>query len=88
MNRKKTLKLSNMKHSKLAVHFFFEKVISKNETIVMFLEIHTYHDKQIKKSYNQEFEFFNCHCFSEEGLHEKFISEFKNRLELYVIIYT
>jgi hypothetical protein len=48
-DRKKTLKLSNIKYLKLAVHCFAEKVINKNETVTMFLKIHTYHSNQIKK---------------------------------------
>jgi hypothetical protein len=42
-DRKKTLNSSKINYFKLSVHYFFEKVINKNETVVMFLEIHTYH---------------------------------------------
>jgi hypothetical protein len=51
MNRKETANLSSMKHFKLAVHFFFEKVINKNETLIVFLENHTKHYRQIKKMF-------------------------------------
>jgi hypothetical protein len=43
VDRKKNLKSSNIKHFNLTVHYFFEKVIFTNETVVMFLEIHTHH---------------------------------------------
>jgi hypothetical protein len=38
-DRKKTLKSNNIKYFKLALHNFFEK----NETVIMFLEIHAHH---------------------------------------------
>jgi hypothetical protein len=36
MDRKKTLKSCNIKHFKLTVHYFVEKVINKNENIPCF----------------------------------------------------
>jgi hypothetical protein len=43
VGRKKTLKSSNIKCFKLTVHYFFQEVINKNETVVIFLEIQTHH---------------------------------------------
>jgi hypothetical protein len=41
--RNKTLKSRNIKYFGLIAHYFFQKVINKNETVIMFLEIHTHH---------------------------------------------
>jgi hypothetical protein len=49
VHRRKTLKLSDIKYFKMTIRHFFEKIISKNETVIMFLEIHTHHEEQIKK---------------------------------------
>jgi hypothetical protein len=43
VNRKKTLKSSNIKHIKLPVNYFFEKVINKHQTAIIFLKVHAYH---------------------------------------------
>jgi alpha/beta superfamily hydrolase len=44
-DRNKTLKSRNVKYFRLTAHYFFEKVINKNETVIMFLEIRTHHQK-------------------------------------------
>jgi hypothetical protein len=43
VDRRNTLKSSNIKYFKLTVQYFFMKVINKNESITMFLEVHTHH---------------------------------------------
>jgi hypothetical protein len=43
VHKRKTLKLGNMKYFKMTLHHFSEKIISKNETVVMFMEIYTNH---------------------------------------------
>jgi hypothetical protein len=39
---KKTLKSNNIKSCKLAAQYFLKIVINKDETVIMFLEIHTH----------------------------------------------
>jgi hypothetical protein len=41
VDRKETLKSSNVEYFKLTFHCFFEKIITKSETVIMFLEIYT-----------------------------------------------
>jgi hypothetical protein len=42
VDEKKVVKSSNIKYYELTVHHFFEKIINKDETVVMYLEIHSH----------------------------------------------
>jgi hypothetical protein len=42
MDKKKTTKSRNIKHSKLTIDYFFKKAIVETETIIMLLEMHTH----------------------------------------------
>jgi hypothetical protein len=43
MDRRKTLKSNNIKYRKIVIPYFFDNVVYKNETVIVILEIRTYH---------------------------------------------